>query len=103
MSNNAHTQQTRTATIMENLKFSVKDVIQFLIYAVTLVIFLQNMSNKIERLAENVATLQADKKDESANIKAFIGSFETRVNQNTQDIMLLKQQMQFQQSLKSKP
>ena len=79
----------------ETPKFSLKDVITFFIYIIPVIFFFSTMNNKIENLTDKVNTMQTDKKDDAGQFRTFVQSFQAQQNQNTQDILLIKQQLQF--------
>lgn len=48
---------------MEPLNIKAKDIIQYVIYLVTFIVFIVTMDNKIDKLGEKLADMKVEKKE----------------------------------------
>lgn len=84
----------------ENLKISLKDVLQIVSFVVVAAFFFSAQSSKIEAIAETVKEIKADNKEASSESKISSQTLINQVNANTLQIKLIEQDVQRLKDLK---
>ena len=86
----------------ENLNFRAKDLIQFVIYTISLTVFFLSMSAKVDRVTEAVDELKLDRRESSNDSKSSsiitqneIKALTIRAELNRQSIEIIKSDIEF--------
>lgn len=55
---------------MEPLNFKIKDLVQYVIYLITLIVFIVSMNNKVDNMGATLTEWRAEKKETGSESKA---------------------------------
>jgi hypothetical protein len=82
---------------LENMNFRLKDIIQFVIYIISLTVLFLSLSSKVDNLAIAVDDLKNTRKDDSGETKALnviiqndLKTLNIRAELNRQNIEIMK-------------
>lgn len=84
----------------EGISFKPKDVIQYVVYAITLAVFFMGQNASVNRLTEKVKDtevkineMRAEDKGMSKENTLLFQNMQNQINSNTTDILLLRQEI----------
>jgi len=64
---------------METLNIKAKDIIQYVVYLITLIAFIIKIDNKVDKLSESVAEMKIEKKEGTSEQRQNIQIIQTEL------------------------
>lgn len=76
---------------LDNLRISIKDVIQLAIYVIGGTVFFISINNKVDLAISAISEMKSEKKEMTLDDKAFKQQIQNQINANSLQIQLMKQ------------